>query len=99
MLWHSQQQSLVQVLGEIVPMTAFGPCKQLSTGAVAIHFDCTSVPFAMVRLRHSKTNPTGQCMVLSAVSLCQRVPSSVCPVPILLAPLRVGMAPLDAPCS
>ncbi len=78
-------------------MTTFDPLKQLSTGAVMIHFDCASVTSMMVRLRHSKTDLAGRGLVLSAVCISQRVPPSVCPVHTLLATLQAGMAPLDAP--
>ncbi len=84
-------------LGEIVPTVTFDLLRQLTAGAVTIHFAHIPAFSVTVRLRHSKTDLAGRGTTLTAACVCQKVPPSVCPVHILLATMRVGMAPSEAP--
>ncbi len=58
-----------------------------------LHFGQVEVPFATIKLQHSKTNPAGHGMVLSVACIC----SKVCPVHVLMATLQVGTALAQAP--
>ncbi len=80
-----------------MPTVTFDSLRQLTAGAMAIHFAHTPALSATIRFRHSKTDPAGLGTTLTAACICQRVPPSVCPVHILLATMRVGMAPSEAP--
>ncbi len=83
-------------LGEIIPMATFDPHRQLMVGSASIHLG-QMAPFAMIKLLRSKTDSAGRGVTLSVVCICSKVPLAICPVHTLLAMLRLGVAPVEAP--